>query len=341
MLDIYVQLNVKMMIMIERIKNWTIRIPYWVNDLLSFITAIICLFTTAFSGLRLLFSGTEKEVDSLIKVIILCLVGVILIMFIKMRKYKRIIVNLRSEFSEGYYSLLHDFRNIYYEMLKHYKITGVGDKKMQMELIGKDTRQFLVAALDSLSRIFAQNTGCEVSCCVKLIETNGVNAKINADNAKVYTFCRSKNTDQERLMRDEGEYRSALIRDNTDFYEILLNDLPIFYQGNLRQYAADLRKVGKSYNNSRADYDKYYIGTIVAPIRLKKEFQHFDKNTEGYDLIGFLCVDTLSENAFRNDDDHRKNYSFIVKAYADEMYVILKQYSYFLESIQWGKNKNA
>ena len=62
-----------------------------------------------------------------------------------------------------------------------------------------------------------------------------------------------------------------------------------------------IRKEGKKYENTNQSWATDYITTIVCPIRLKRESESFDKAVLYYDLIGFLCVDSLDENAFDNE----------------------------------------
>ena len=54
-------------------------------------------------------------------------------------------------------------------------------------------------------------------------------------------------------------------------------------------------------------------------------------------MIGFLCVDSLSVNAFRNNDTDKEIYSKIVKSFAAEMYIILNKYNFYLKKINGGK----
>ncbi len=102
------------------------------------------------------------------------------------------------------------------------------------------------------------------------------------------------------------------------------------------QYAKDLEKAGKVYRNTTEHFEKYYRGTIVAPIRIKRSRLYYLNDSAGYDIIGFLCVDSLSVNAFRNKRDEKNDYSNIVKAFAAEIYIVLNKYNYYLRKINGG-----
>lgn len=126
------------------------------------------------------------------------------------------------------------------------------------------------------------------------------------------SFCRSKNSDKNRKANDAIRTKSIKISDNTDFYDILdeksENTNSYFYQGNLPQYDKDLKKAGKRYRNT----------------------------TEDYDIVGFLCVDSLSTNAFRNTNFDKENNTNIVKSFAAEIYIILNKYNFYLQRINGG-----
>ena len=67
------------------------------------------------------------------------------------------------------------------------------------------------------------------------------------------------------------------------------------------------------------------------PYSLFNKLYHFKKN-EGYHIIGFLCVDSMSKNAFRPEQEiYNCN---LVNTFADEFYVILSMYRHYLNKIK-------
>lgn len=330
--------------MMEKLKN----MPYWVYDILSLISAIITIFTAIFALCKMVVAIDNLE-DGTYNVSLnpilmwLCIIFLLcLVVFgIKVKKYGTITRNMREGFSYNYYQFLHDFRNTYFDILNKHKTESGVSKSARIQMLTKDTQTFLEDSLGYLCEILEKNTGEKISACIKLIENAGSVTNIDKDKATVITFCRSKNTDKERKANDEQEIKSISIKKNTDFYDILdeesTNTNSYFYQTDLLQYAKDLQKAGKEYRNTTEHYEKYYRGTIVAPIRILKKRLHYVNQNIGYDIIGFLCVDSLSINAFRNKESDKENYSNIVKSFAAEVYIILNKYNFYLTKITGGK----
>ena len=258
----------------------------------------------------------------------------------------------RSIASQKYYQLLHDYRNVINDMEYSYKKR----KLTETELTVMVTR-FLENALDYLVDTLKEMTGQEISGCVKAIIGGNCN-RISYEDAKVNTFVRSHNTNPARKSLDQQDEKGVWLRENTDFLEIVAEDRSrndsVFYQPNLKEYEEQLKSIGKVYNNSTPHWDKYYIGTIVAPIRIaSKRLFYLDnvknnrrrrknkKKNSVYYTLGFLCVDSLSEKAFTWEQ--KDNYTYIVKSYAAAMFNILSKNQFYLkrlhENEQNKKNK--
>ena len=322
--------------------------PYWLYDILSIVSAILTIITSFIACFK---AGVEiKKLEDntyniLFDKILLYLLILILLCFcvciIKVLKYMKVVRNMRYVFSNFFYLFLHDFRNAYFDILSKHKYSSGQNEQSRIKALTKETQTFLTDALDYLCEILTLNTGHKVCACIKLIENTGNVTNIDKEKATVVTFCRSKNTDKTRKSNDEKDNKSISIKKNTDFYDILdatsANNNSYFYQTDLLQYAKDLRKIGRTYLNSTENFDEFYRGTIVAPIRVKKERLHYISESDGYDIIGFLCVDSLSVDAFRNNKLDKENYSNIVKAFAAEMYIILNKYNFYLKKINGGK----
>ena len=84
---------------------------------------------------------------------------------------------------------------------------------------------------------------------------------------------------------------------------------------------------------------KYYIGTFVVPIRIELSRLFYMKEDMPYHVIGFLCLDSLSKNAFLNKQE--KYNAEIIKSFADIFYVALSKYGHYLQKIQDAKNVNV
>lgn len=260
----------------------------------------------------------------------------------KLKEMQCIHLRERSIFSQKYYQLLHDYRNVINDMEYSYK----KNKLTETELTVLVTH-FLENALDYLVDTLKEMTGHEISGCVKAIIGGNCN-RISYEDAKVNTFVRSHNTNPARKSLDQQDEEGVLVRENTDFLEIVAEDRSkndsVFYQPNLKEYAEQLKSIGKVYKNSTPCWDKYYIGTIVAPIRIaSKRLFYLNNNQKNvrrrknknnnsvYYILGFLCVDSLSEEAFTLEQ--KDNYTFIVKSYAAEMFNILSKNQFYLKRL--------
>ena len=112
------------------------------------------------------------------------------------------------------------------------------------------------------------------------------------------------------------------------------NDKNYFYQNDLELFSKELEKQGKHYKNSNPNWKNDYVGTIVVPIRIDTN-NLYNKENGSFDLIGFLCVDSKSKNAFTVQQE-----AFnvgIMKSFADILYVLLSQYRHYFEKL---KNNN-
>lgn len=330
--------------MIEKLKN----IPYWIYDTLSVVSGIVTIITAIIASIKAILVIKELEdhtyvisCDKILIFICVLLFLITIVCVIKVKKYGTVLRNVKQEFPYNYYMFLHDFRNAYFDILRKHKNNKNQDKNSRIEMLTKDTQTFLENALDYLCSIMEKNTGRKVSACIKLIENTGNATNINKDTATVITFCRSKNSDLERKSKDISRKDSIYIKYNTDFYDILdekkNNALSCFYQSDLVQYDKYLRKQNEQYLNTTPNYQKYYRGTIVAPIRIARERLHYLEEKTGYDIVGFLCVDSPYTDAFRNNKDDKNNNSRIVKSFAAEMYIILNKYNFYLTKINGGK----
>lgn len=251
----------------------------------------------------------------------------------KLEKLKTIQLSERNTVSKMYYQLLHDYRNVVNDMEYSYKRGKLTDKELTMMVTS-----FLENALDYLVTTLKELTGHEISGCVKAIIGGKCN-RIPYEDAKVKTFVRSHNTNPARKSLDQQDENGVWLRENTDFLEIVAedrnNNLSAFYQPNLKVYAEQLKKIGKVYKNSNPHWDEYYIGTVVVPVRIASKRLFYLENNKRkrkkkfvYYTLGFLCVDSLSEEAFTWDQ--KDNYIYIVKSYAATMFNILSKNQFYL-----------
>ncbi len=152
------------------------------------------------------------------------------------------------------------------------------------DLVGEEER-VLRAVCERIGHgIFARVIGRPCMVTIKLV---------TQDNGRYYaqTYVRS----QELCERDKGEPVKYWLgtNENTAFDEASKRraDRPSHY------YSPDLRKES-GYCNQRQHYDRHYRSVLVVPIRGVNTGR--EGTNDEFDLIGFLCVDTLSTNRLNN-----------------------------------------
>lgn len=228
---------------------------------------------------------------------------------------------------QNYYNLHHDFRNTINSIEKHHK----SHSQNQAESISIEVIRFTQDLLDNLAVVFTQLTGETVCACVKIMDYTDSNT-LDYNSASVKTFLRSKNTDKNRRSYHEAHPKPVKLCKNTDFMEVVsqdrLNPSSCFYQGNLPAYDAELKKINREYENTTYKYARFYKGTIVAPIRIANQYIFYTDKEEGYNTIGFLCVDSKSVTAFPPESEDI--YTNIMRAYAAILYNVLSKYQFYL-----------
>ena len=204
----------------EELKN----IPYWLYDFLSVISAILTIVTAIIAAFKAVVTVRKMEdgtyvvsYDTLLLFLVIVITLCFIVCLIKVLKYLKLVRNMRKEFSDNYYLFLHDFRNVYFDILRQHKNSSSQSKQIRIKALTKDTQTFLIDSLDFLCNILTQNTGCKVSACIKLIENTGDVTNIDKERATVITFCRSRNSAITRKANDEKENKSIRIKKNTDY----------------------------------------------------------------------------------------------------------------------------
>lgn len=177
--------------------------------------------------------------------------------------------------------------------------------------------------LDKIKDILEVYVGCEVSTCYKMFTSYVENGK---DIGATVTFVRDSKSDKNRKERDSSN-RVPLER-NSDFFEIISSDQKnayktYFYQGNLKDYEKKLKKLTDNrikYENSNIDWENYYIGAIVVPVK----YTDVVDGKKIQKVVGFLCADSLSKKAFR---ESQKGINVrLMQCFADIYSLVMKEY---------------
>ena len=317
-------------------------LPESLQELLSFLAnvctigsvlyPIICVIHEIFQSGNAQNSRNILWNDILIPVLVLLLVSMLLRYIIQISRSR----NIQANVCKNYYWFLHDYRNATNKLEKEYK-----DGILSEEMLHGEVKSYLETALNYLSDTLSSLTGKPVCSCVKLIIGGDVDG-VKYEEARVKTFARSHNTDRERTSIDvRTGGKGVLISKNTDFISIVSNNDgndSYFYKGNLKKYEKELHKNGEKYLNTTENWSKYYIGTIVAPIRAANNILFYRQKDEDYCIWGFLCVDSLYKTAFLPSKE--KNYSHIVKSYASVLFNVMSKYQYYLIQLN-DPNRNS
>lgn len=317
------------------------KIPKWLQEVLSFISSLLSIMGVVYAGaaifIKIILTFLPKPLPIDLPWI-MCLILLIIIMFMrsKIKQYKNSLWLRMESDCDGYYSLLHDFRNFYFDILAYHK-----NKKLNKDFLTSLTRNFLTKVLDKLCSIYTAYTGATINACIKLIgkENESVNFdKIDKDNATVYTFVRSSNITKRR--EDSVDNKPVLISQNTDFSFIItppsFYQKQYFYEQNLHTFNSELKKYQNEYQNTTTNYWDFYRAAIVVPIRIAHSHLHFtsSQNTVDYHIIGFLCIDTLSTQAFI--PEYENQFIQIAKSFAAIIYVVMNKYNFYLQKCKNG-----
>lgn len=300
--------------------------PLWMINLLTIVSGIITIITPIVTIIASVVNGVN--INWLVLLTIAVLLFFNLILFLRVKKYQNAAVSRMEVISKSYHKVMHDALNQYFKIMHSYKKKTLTETEL--------TNTYMVslsAILDMLCEILTSFTQKKISACVKLISYSKDEEIIDLDNATLVTFCRSNNSESQRDSYEKHNKAEILLKDNTDFLEIVSDDnnKDYFYQGNLARYDKVLQETGKHYHNSNENWERYYCGTIVVPIRIEFKHLYHQKKDDAYHILGFVCVDSKSSDAFT--EQYEKYNVDVVKAYADLIYILLGQYRHYLKKI--------
>lgn len=300
-------------------------IPLWLINGLTVVSGIITILSpiAAIVGAAIgLFAY-----NAIVIATIVALLAFIVHLLFRIKKYRKLALDRMRVASENYHKFTHELRNVYFEIMHSHKKNTLSE-----ETLSQTCQKTLSTMLDRLCEIMKSFTGREVSACIKLISYSEDDEVINIDNARLITFCRSTNSDTGR-----GTYEGSkiiLLKENSDFYEIVSPEYPknYFYHGNLGEYSKQsLETFGKPYENTDTAWTQFYKGTAVVPIQIEFKRLYHQKRDSSWHIIGFLCVDSLSTDAF---DDKQERYNIdMLRSFADAIYILLGQYRHYLKKL--------
>lgn len=305
-----------------------------------FIKSIMAGFTLLTSIVNLIIAITKLiEGQNIIAIIatigfiIFCLISIISFSLVTVQrnagiKNKKDYENFIFKISNITHDMLHKVRNSIYHMEDLYDhIDNVKDFEQYVT-------QEVLQMIDFLAIELSNITGSNIRASIKCIDYTNVHEE-DINKMNVVTFARSGQKDIVEIIQ---EHRKPIsIEKNTDFLEIVKNSQnerqrQYFYEKNLKEYDKKLQAEGKRYENTNQLWENDYITTIVCPIRLKRQSETIEDTKVYYDLIGFLCVDSLDENAF---DNEYSDFCFdLLKGLSDILFVYLDKFIDYYNDIK-------
>lgn len=267
-------------------------IPYWLINLLTILSGIITIFTPIVGLITILNREQSEQPVDINWLLFACAVFfflLVILLGLRLWKYRKLSKARLRTVSIALHSLNHKFRDTFFDILHDFKLGQLNKISLTNYL-----DRFVKDSLNDLCKIMEDYTGCEVFSCIKLIECDdGPGKAVKIDEAKITVFCRSDNSDKERINYDRQPHQVFLKDDTTLTQVVGANAKPHFSCTDLRKYREQHSSEKEYYKNPNQNWEKYYIGTFVVPIRIELSRLFYMKEDMPYHVIGFLCLDSL------------------------------------------------
>lgn len=241
---------------------------------------LISLFTSALNNW---ISTNIGLVPSIIIITILNVVLIANVIFLVDRKLSNKI-NITFEFILGYERLL----KLYME-----NVIDFDEQRKNISTVEdlySCVSEHLKTLIDEMNKILCKATGKDTRICVKAFPE--IYNHTDTSKMELMTFCRSdKSLSQSNIERKDR----VNVKENTDFDLIMSEEYPYFAFNNLQNY---LQETQTEYRNTTIDWHEKYNATIVFPI---SKCIAIKRGKETHQILGFICADTLSLDAFTSD----------------------------------------
>lgn len=301
--------------------------PLWLINLISILSGVVTIITPIIGIVATIITG--EKIGTITKVAFVSVFSFACILFFRMKKYRQLALKRMSVTSEKFHRLTHESRNVFFDVLHSYKTKSLTENEL-------DTlyQKYIGNVLDDLCEVLNSFTEKKICACVKLFTYTEDEEIIDKNYSKLVTFCRSRNSSTNRNNYVSRNKKEIFLKDNTDFRDIVDDEKEkdYFYEADLKKYDEELKKIGEKYRNTNDNWEQYYRGTIVVPIQIEFKRLYHQKKNDSYHLIGFVCVDSLDTDAFKEEQE--KYNVDIVKAYADLIYVFLDEYKYYMKRLR-------
>lgn len=192
-----------------------------------------------------------------------------------------------NQYIEGYDKILKRYSECFSDFENNIQVQS------DVENLYETATKSLKEIVDKIRNIISEITDSNIRVCIKAFPKKYSN--LNLDEMEIFTFCRSDNSLKESVMEHSDKVK---VCENTDFKLIMMKSTsyPYFAFNGLLNFE---KETGMKYENSTDEWDRKYIATIVYPISRHTETI---RGREYFNTLGFLCIDTLDENAFAASD---------------------------------------
>ena len=181
-------------------------IPLWLINIITIVSGIITIITPIITITLSISKKSLPGVWTISTFVVLSLF--IIILFLRMRKYRGIAGNRMKETSHNYHKLLHETRDLFFDTMHSHKLGGLTINELSTSYKVK-----LSAILDNLCNVINAYTEREVCACIKLISYPADEEVIDKDNATLVTFYRSNNSSTERDNYEKSSTKEIYLKD--------------------------------------------------------------------------------------------------------------------------------
>lgn len=288
---------------------------YWAELALSLLT-----FVSSVATLWAYFMGTRPVVATLGLIFFACGALWVARREQRLRAANR---NMLIVIADREHDLSDGLRNQCYDLHRRYGTENLSKADI-MRHAAATAQGFVDNVADVLSKL------AEAEVCVSLKYFTPIEPGASVLDYYLSTLSRSSNSDKSR-----GNEPKIKVGDNSDYIQIVVECQPYFWAPNLKVHNNELKKSGTFYRNSTPNWQNYYAGTVIVPVRIQKKLLlDGDEDDMGFHMMGLLCADSLSARAF--SEKLKPVFLILLKSFAHELYYYLDQVYFCLGETSGG-----
>ena len=261
-----------------------------ITNICKYVSIIVPVVADIFGIIAFFAKGIQNWINNAVGIIpyiiVIVVVNILLIanIFVFVEKTTGVKANKAKKFIDGYKKILKNYTNSLVDYEEKCRSVASIDE------LYNNTSSCLKALVDDTGDVLSKITGKKVRACVKAFPEKYTHHDIF--KMELMTICRSDRLLSESIVERQDRIP---VHENTDFKLIMVETYPYFAFNNLLNFEKETKT---EYENTTKHWEKKYLATIVFPIS-KCFSTHNGK--ESFEVLGFLCVDALSTQAFSGD----------------------------------------